>query len=251
MAALNGTANNYPEGQCTRYADERYHTLTGYYVPWSGNAKDWSSLAVGSGWTVSSRPIVPSICCLQGGVQGADALYGHVAVVESVNGQTVVTSDLNWGPNYSQVSTVNFVTGPGVSFIYASGANGRAIGQQTATLSDAISSAIGGSGKSPVSLAPTADVTSLLAAMDDVLAVLNPFDGINAKTDSAVGISFTDPVSWVEGFGLNIVEDIGALILRSIILIIGVVVVIKVLSNFVDFGALTDTVGSVSKLAMI
>jgi surface antigen len=251
MAALNGQSNNYPEGQCTVYADERYHTLTGYYVPWSGNAQDWASLAIASGWTVSSRPIVPSIICLQGGIQGADSTYGHVGVVESIQGNTVTTSDLNWGPNYSQVSTVNFVVGPGVSFIYATGTNGRPLGQSSSTLSDLVSNFIGnGSGSSTISLSPTADVTSLLQTFDQVLDLQNPFN-VNATTDNIAGATFTDPISWIEGFGLNMIDDLVALTLRSIFMIIGVVVIIKVLSNFIDFGAIgSATENGIKTLAM-
>lgn len=242
MAAINGVSNGFPEGQCTVYADERYHTLTGFYVPWSGNAQDWANNAIAYGWTVSSTPVVPSIVCLQGGVQGADRDFGHVAVAESVSGNTVVTSDLNWGPNYSQVSTVNFHPGPGVSFIYATGSNGKPLGNNSKTFSDTVTSLLtGNGGNAKISIAPTSDVTDLLYSWDQLLLLTNPFSNVHATQDNILGTSFTDPISWVEGFGMNIVDDFVALSLRLIFIIIGVVIILKVVSNFVDFGAIADT----------
>lgn len=251
MAAINGKSNGYPEGQCTRYADEQYHTLTGYYVPWSANAKDWYIQALAYGWTVSSKPIVPSIICLQGGIQGADGAYGHVAIVESINGKSVTTTDLNWGPNYQSVSTVVFGTGSGVSFIYATGGNGKAIGATTATLSDSVSNLLAG-GNTPISLAPNSDVTDFLWTLDQIMLLINPFSNVNATQDSLPGgITFTDPISWLELVAGNLVDDLVALCVRLIFIIVGVVVLIKVMSNFIDFGAVASTASSgLSTLAM-
>lgn len=226
MSALNGSANNYPAGQCTQYADERYHQLTGYYVPWSGNAADWSSMALAYGWSVSSRPIVPSIMVLQPGIQGADPTYGHVAVVESVTGSSVQTTNLNWGPNYSQVSSVTFQTGPGVSFVYAT-ANGAIQGSSGglfSSLSDTV-------GTVTSKLSPSSDVTQVLIAIDDSLALLNPFEGL----------SLVNPIGWVAGFGNNLVGDLGALVYRAVLIFIGVILIQRVLSDYIDFGSLYKT----------
>lgn len=223
MAALNGTANNYPAGQCTQYADERYHQLTGFYVPWSGNAADWSFMASANGWSVSSKPVVPSILVLQPGIQGADVAYGHVAVVESVTGSSVQTTNLNWGPNYGQVSSVTFHAGPGVSFVYATlnGAIQGSTGGAFSTLSDTV-------GKVTSKLGPSSDVAQTLIAIDDVLALLNPFDGL----------STLNPLAWLEGLGTNLVEDLAAIIYRLIIISIGVIILQRVLSDFVDFSSI-------------
>lgn len=122
-------SNSYPKGQCTWWADERYHQLTGYYVPWAGNAKDWSAQASKYGWKVSSSPVAPSIICLQGGVQGADSTYGHVGVVESLNSNgTVRASSQNWGLTAAaraSTSYYNFKPGAGVSFITAAAPGGN------------------------------------------------------------------------------------------------------------------------------
>jgi surface antigen len=104
-------------GQCTYWADIRYHQLTGWWVPWSGDAAQWAGGAAASGWVVSSRPKVPSIIVLQPGVEGAFSI-GHVAVVERINSDgSVYTSNMNWS-GWDVVSYVTFTPGPGVSFVW-------------------------------------------------------------------------------------------------------------------------------------
>jgi len=105
-------------GQCTDWANRRYHALTGYWVPWLGNANQWVAGAYNYGWTVSTKPKVPSIIVLQAGVEGAGG-YGHVAVVESINSDgSVVTSDYNWAGYWAVETFVTFTPGPGVDFVY-------------------------------------------------------------------------------------------------------------------------------------
>jgi surface antigen len=114
-----GSGNFFPYGQCTWWANERYHQLHGVYVPWvtNANAWQWSARAQESGWNVSSQPTVGAIIDLQPNVQGASWL-GHVAVVESIlsNGD-VIASNMNWGFNSGSVVNVEFAPGPGVTFI--------------------------------------------------------------------------------------------------------------------------------------
>lgn len=122
-----GTSDNFPVGQCTWWADLRYHALTGSYVPWGGDAYTWLNNAHNSGWTVSSTPPTnggKAIVILQPGVQGAGCL-GHVAVVESVNANgTVTTSNYNWGCFLCGPTSVTFRPGSGVSFAWFPGAPG-------------------------------------------------------------------------------------------------------------------------------
>lgn len=245
MGAINGTGSSgFPEGQCTRYADDRYHALTGFYVPWRGNANQWAAAAPGFGWTVSSKPVVPSIICLQGGTQGADSAFGHVGIVESINSGTVTTTSLNWGPNPSVPATVNFVVGPGVSFIYATGSNGKPLGDSSPTLSDIISNAVSGGNGGSIALSPNADVTNFLWTADKVLALTNPFD-VQAQNDTinaaGISVSFVDPVSWVESVGTSLYENLVAIEIRGIFLVIGVIVLMKVMSAFIDFGQVSST----------
>ncbi len=115
-----GSLNRFAFGQCTYWANMRYHALTGYWVPWLGNAYQWAYGASSSGWIVSSKPRVPSIIVLQSGVQGA-SYFGHVAVVERINPDgSVYTSNFNWYANggWDRLSYWTFTPGPGVSFVW-------------------------------------------------------------------------------------------------------------------------------------
>jgi surface antigen len=111
-------SNPFSPGQCTWWADYRYHALTGFSIPWTGNANAWSYNASGfSGWVVSSTPRVPSIIVLQPGVQYASG-WGHVAIVEKINADgSVYTSNYNvvgWGV----LSYATYQPTVGVSFVY-------------------------------------------------------------------------------------------------------------------------------------
>jgi hypothetical protein len=115
-----GGLNRFAFGQCTYWANMRYHALTGYWVPWLGNAYQWAYGASSSGWVVSSKPKVPSIIVLQPGVQGAGG-YGHVAIVEKINSDgSVYASNYNWYANggWDILSYWTFYPGPGVSFVW-------------------------------------------------------------------------------------------------------------------------------------
>ncbi|HLH60839.1 MAG TPA: CHAP domain-containing protein [Ktedonobacteraceae bacterium] len=117
-----GGPNRFAFGECTYWANMRYHALTGYWVPWSGDAWAWANGARAYGWVVSSTPKVPSIIVLQPGVQGAGYL-GHVAIVESINKDgSVYTSNYNWynGGGWDILSYYTFHPGPGVSFVWHS-----------------------------------------------------------------------------------------------------------------------------------
>jgi surface antigen len=113
-----GGLNRFAFGQCTYWANMRYHALTGYWVPWLGNAYQWAYGGSASGWIVSSKPHVPSIIVLQPGVQGA-GYFGHVAIVERINSDgSVYTSNYNWYSNggWDILSYVTFYPGSGVTF---------------------------------------------------------------------------------------------------------------------------------------
>ncbi len=116
---VKGKGNYFPYGQCTWWANQRYHTLHAIYVPWKTNADawKWANRAHDFHWRVSSRPSVGDIMVLQSWVDGAYGL-GHVAVVEKVlrNGH-VIASSMNWGAHYWDVTDAEFSPGTGVSFI--------------------------------------------------------------------------------------------------------------------------------------
>lgn len=111
---------SWPYGYCTYWANYRYHQLTGNWVQWHGNADQWVAGARMAGWNVSTTPHVYSIIVLMDGVQGA-SYVGHVAVVESANGNVAHTSNMNWytnGGGFGIVSYYDFTAGPGVYFIW-------------------------------------------------------------------------------------------------------------------------------------
>ncbi|MGH2478710.1 MAG: CHAP domain-containing protein, partial [Ktedonobacteraceae bacterium] len=116
----------WPVGQCTYWASLRYQQLTGFWVPWNGNADQWVAGARLAHWHISSQPHVPSIMVLMPYVQNASG-YGHVAVVENIvpnsNPPAVETSNMNWysnGGGFNKESTVNFTVGPGTYFVWHS-----------------------------------------------------------------------------------------------------------------------------------
>lgn len=119
LPPVKGSGNYFPSGQCTWWANERYHQLHGIYVPWTTNSDAWAwkDRAHDFHWDVSSVPSQGAIVDLQPGVQGASRL-GHVAVVERIldNGH-VIASNMNWGQYSRQVTDVEFSPGPGVTFI--------------------------------------------------------------------------------------------------------------------------------------
>lgn len=90
-----GTGNTYAAGQCTWYVKDIFKARMGDY--W-GNAKDWAQSAKREGLTVDANPIAnQTIAVFAPGSAGADATYGHVAVVIGVSGDTVTVKEMN-GP---------------------------------------------------------------------------------------------------------------------------------------------------------
>jgi surface antigen len=118
-----GSLNRFFYGQCTYWANMRYHIMTGHWIPWLGNAYQWAYQAPAYGWAISSTPNPngPSIVILAPYAQGAGA-YGHVAIVEKVNRDgSVVTSNWNWNGRWASESWVTFYPGRGVTFVWYPG----------------------------------------------------------------------------------------------------------------------------------
>ena len=119
-AADYGSLNHFFYGQCTYWANMRYHQETGHWIPWLGNAYQWAYQAPAYGWTLSATPNPHglSIMVFSPYAEGAGA-YGHVAVVESINNDgSVTTSNWNWGGAWATLTYRTFYPGPGVSFIW-------------------------------------------------------------------------------------------------------------------------------------
>src|SRR5579859_6507106 len=86
-ASLPGSStdgNHFFPGYCTWDAAEQAHAAWGIWLPWYGDAGDWSDGARASGWQVSTVPQVQSILVLPRGVQGSGP-NGHVAWVLSAD----------------------------------------------------------------------------------------------------------------------------------------------------------------------
>lgn len=92
-----GKSRAFPYGQCTWYVAQKR------VVPWSGDAKNWIDNAQALGYLVcrgsQCQPKAGAIMSI-GGNTWLIRRYGHVAYVESVNGDWVTFSEMNylgWG----------------------------------------------------------------------------------------------------------------------------------------------------------
>lgn len=94
------SSNTAQWGQCTWGAKEKFKQATGVYPALTGNAKDWDTSARNTGWTVVLDAEARSIVVFEPGVQGANATYGHVAWVDSVeyrsDGRWIHITEMNY-----------------------------------------------------------------------------------------------------------------------------------------------------------
>lgn len=84
-----GTGHGFPYGYCTWYVAQKR------FVPWSGNAGTWLYNAKALGYKTGRLPAAGAIV-----VTTENRYYGHVAVVESVSGDAITVSEMNyasWG----------------------------------------------------------------------------------------------------------------------------------------------------------
>lgn len=243
MAIQSGDNNNFPQGQCTWWADERYHQLTGFYVPWNhtgqANAYQWLQQARNFGWNTASSPPkgIPSIICLQGSAgQGVESSLGHVAIVEKINSDgSVVTSDMNWsvGPilqttNGYPVRQVVFKQGPGVSFIWAGG--GQLSNLVVSASNNGNANTGGGAGGTYVPLLEQVHNTlvdvpgfyGIALAMDEA----EQFPGWVNLVDpnvQAFGVNF-DVVGWIRSLGATTTDNFTPFMIRGILISLGLLI---------------------------
>ncbi len=88
MAPIYTYANSYVRGQCTWYVAGRRQ------IPdhW-GDARSWYSRAVAAGWSVGQTPAIAAIAWTSAGPRG------HVALVEAIENDQVLISEMNYlGP---------------------------------------------------------------------------------------------------------------------------------------------------------
>ncbi len=83
MNSLN--SHRFAYGHCTYYVAGRV------YVPWGGNAKSWLTNARAYGYQTGRTPVAGSIM-----VTTENKWYGHVALVEAVNGNSITIFEMNY-----------------------------------------------------------------------------------------------------------------------------------------------------------
>ncbi|MEO7617697.1 MAG: LysM peptidoglycan-binding domain-containing protein [Candidatus Saccharibacteria bacterium] len=87
------SGNGYSYGYCTYYVASR-RSIPSYW----GDARNWYYNAQASGFSVGSVPVAGAIAWTGAGY------YGHVAYVESVNGNSVTVSEMNFNGGWNRVS---------------------------------------------------------------------------------------------------------------------------------------------------
>ncbi len=102
--------NSYPAGQCTWFVK---NALSWVGNNW-GNASGWGASAAAAGRTVDGQPSTGSVVVFGAGSQGAGAL-GHVAVVDSVNGDSITISEGNYAGMAYHTRTIS---ASGLTFIH-------------------------------------------------------------------------------------------------------------------------------------
>jgi len=84
-----GGCHSFPYGYCTWYVAQKRGC-----VPWGGDAKAWLANAPAYGYSTGSNPVPGAVMVTR------ESWWGHVAYVESVNGNSITISEMNkvgWG----------------------------------------------------------------------------------------------------------------------------------------------------------
>lgn len=89
------SGNKYYWGQCTWYVYERRHQLGLPVGSFFGNGGQWANSARAYGYRVDQTPSVGAIIVFAPGQDGADPVYGHVAIVEAIYGNRILISESN------------------------------------------------------------------------------------------------------------------------------------------------------------
>ncbi|SPD91502.1 N-acetylmuramoyl-L-alanine amidase domain-containing protein precursor [Leuconostoc suionicum] len=114
------STNTYAFGQCTWYVYNRMQELGTPVENGLGNGADWGKNAKAKGYKTDSQPHVGWAVSFSQGADGADATYGHVAVVEAISddGKHFLVSECNVVSSGSgTVSFRELTAGTGVTFI--------------------------------------------------------------------------------------------------------------------------------------
>ena len=103
----------YAFSQCTWWAYLRRHQLGLPVGSYFGNGQDWANSARANGYWVDNTPRHKGdVMVFRAGQEGASSVYGHVAIVESINADGTVTisesgASLNGKPVSRTLSNVN------------------------------------------------------------------------------------------------------------------------------------------------
>jgi len=89
------------------------------------------------------------------------------------------------------------------------------------------------------SLTPDADVALVFWTMDQALQIKNPFDVVE-EDFNAGPFSFPNPIAWTAQVATNIFYDFSASVVRAVLYVMGLLIIIKVSSAFIDYGAIAD-----------
>lgn len=119
--ASGDSGNTYPWGQCTWYAYERRTELGLPVGSYFGNGGSWASSASTMGYWVDSTPRhVGDLVSFLPGQMGADAYYGHVAVVEKINkdGSIEISESNVKGLGVISTRTISATDAADLSFIH-------------------------------------------------------------------------------------------------------------------------------------
>ncbi|MBZ1523404.1 CHAP domain-containing protein [Leuconostoc mesenteroides] len=114
------STNTYTFGQCTWYVYNRMQELGTTVENGLGNGADWGKNAKAKGYKTDSQPHVGWAVSFSQGADGADATYGHVAVVEAISDDDkhFLVSECNVVSSGSgTVSFRELTAGTGVTFI--------------------------------------------------------------------------------------------------------------------------------------
>ena len=107
--------NRYAAGNCTWYAYERRLQLGRPIGSFWGHARAWNTSARAAGFLVNNTPAPGAIIQNTWGGYG----YGHVGIVERVDGQNIYVSDMNYaGYNVISSRTIPLAEASRYSFIH-------------------------------------------------------------------------------------------------------------------------------------
>ena len=113
--AAASVGNRYAAGNCTWYAYERRLALGRPIGSFWGNANTWDDSARAAGFVVNNVPAPGAIIQNDWGGGG----YGHVGIVERVDGQNIYVSDMNFrGYNIISSRTISIADAGRYKFIH-------------------------------------------------------------------------------------------------------------------------------------